>query len=292
MSSHEQRSRGVRRGPLRRLLEVRGVVGGPSRPHQRVDLVANDGTAIAANHIDPPRAGAPSAVLAHGFAARADKPAYARLADGLAARFGVLSLDLRGHGRSAGECTFGDDEAHDIVAAVRWIRETSGGPVVLVGVSMGGTAVLHALARGLEVEAAALISTPALFGRTSAPPLAQLDGLWRSAWKRRALAVATGVRLRGPEHWNGLDHPVDLAARTDVPLLVVHGEDDHFFPPTDAEALAGAAGGPATLWREPAGFGHAEDGLTPEFCRALGRALEVAVIDGRAPDRRPPVENR
>jgi uncharacterized protein len=266
---------------------VRGIVGGPSRPHRSVDLVADDGTALAASLIDPPRVGAPSAVLAHGFAARADKPAYARLADGLAARFGVLSLDLRGHGGSAGQCTFGDDEALDVEAAVRWLRENSGGPVVLVGVSMGGTAVLHALARGLDVEAAALISTPAFFGRTSTPPLAQLDDLWRSGWKRRALAVATGVRLRGPEHWNGLEHPVDLAARTDVPLLVVHGEDDHFFPPSDAEALVGAAGGPTTLWHEQVGFGHAEDGLTPSFSRQVGRALEIAVIDGRVPDRRP-----
>ena len=51
----------------------------------------------------------------------------------------------------------------------------------------------------------------------------------------------------------------ELAARiAPVPLLVVHGDADHYFPVEHAEHLFAAAGEPKELWLEP-GFGHAEN---------------------------------
>jgi hypothetical protein len=82
------------------------------------------------------------------------------------------------------------------------------------------------------------------------------------------LRLGLGVRLAGPERWGHPPHPVEMLSQVRAPVLVVHGEDDAYFPLSDAEELAAAAGGAATLWREPAGFGHAEDGLLDHLADA------------------------
>lgn len=272
------------RGPLRRLLEVRGLVGGHHVPCERLELTAADGVPVVASLLPGPPAAPATVVMAHGFAAHRRKPAYAELADGLSTRHRVVSLDLRGHGESGGRSGFGGAEALDIETAVRWARETDPGPVVALGVSMGGTALVHAASRGVGLDALVLVSAPARVGRTDTEPLAVLDAMWRTPWRRQAFEVLTGVRMSTPETIAGLDHPSELIAEVEAPLLIVHGDDDHFFAFDDAEELAAQAGGPVTVWREPR-FGHAEDGLDRRFARRLARAIEHVVSYGEFPTR-------
>lgn len=271
------------RTALRRLLEVRGIVGGHHAPNRPVRLRTSDGLRIAGSWLPGPNHDAPVVVLAHGFAASRRKPAYAFLADVLAGYAHVLSIDLRGHGESPGECTWGDAERLDVVAAVRAVREAGHRQVIAAGLSMGGTAVLHAAAEGAAVDAVVAISTPAWLGRIEGPGARQVNDLWTTPWKRNAFRWFAGVRLVPPERWAPFTHPRDLAAKLDVPLLVVHGEDDDYFPPHHATALATAAGGPSTLWIEPQ-FGHAEDGVTPAFVHRLGNAMCEVLTEGRFPD--------
>ena len=111
----------------------------------------------------------------------------------------------------------------------------------------------------------------------------RLRRLWGSPVARTGMRFGLGIRLVHPAQWQQPDHPHELAARVGAPVLVVHGRDDHFFPPEDAERLAAAAGG--TLWLEPAGFGHAEDGLTVAFCERLAVAVTAGLVTGRFPER-------
>src|SRR5688500_11138538 len=89
---------------------------------------------------DPPRA---AVVLVHGFCSGAEDPDVVAVADAMAeAGLDVISYDGRGHGASAGLCTLGDDERHDVAAAVELARLRSS-RVVVVGASMGAIAVLR-----------------------------------------------------------------------------------------------------------------------------------------------------
>ena len=274
-----------RRGPVRRLLEVRGLVGGHSAAHVTVRLVAADGTRLAASYL-PSGGGEVAVLLLHGFAANRRKPAYARLADGLASRLPVLALDLRGHGDSGGWSTFGDHEAQDVAAGVAGLQRLGHRRVVIVGLSMGATAALHAASTGVEAAGIVLISAPARFRSVpETDATRRLKRVWDSPTQRTALRLALGVRLAGPERWGPPPHPVEMISRVRSPALVVHGEDDAYFPVSDAEELVAAAGGPAVLWREPHGFGHAEDGLTEAFIRTLRTALIAAARDGEFPFR-------
>ncbi len=257
----------------RRLLETRAWVGGHRAPHRTVGLTTDDGVDLAATWLPGPDADGPAVVLVHGFAASRRKPAYAFLADHLAGTANVLALDLRGHGGSAGRSTLGAEEWRDVAAAVAALRARGQRHVVVVGLSLGATSTCHALARGLEVEGAVLISGSARHWDLALPGMQALEALWRSPVKRRLWQGVAGFRMHDPATIPPYPDPSDLLAGIDTPLLVVHGEDDAYFGMDHALALHDAAAGPVALWREPAGFGHAEDGLTPAFCARLAAAV-------------------
>ena len=275
-----------RRGALRRFLETRGVVGGHRAPHVETRLVAADGTRLHATYLPGPHGSGAAVLLVHGFAAHRKKPSYAYLADVLAERVHVLSLDLRGHGGSGGASTLGDREALDVEAGIGWLRAYGHPHVTVVGMSMGGTSALHAGARDAGADALVAISAPARLRRDpESEPMQRLRTIWESPVMRTGMRALVNVRVVPPAAWTAPPHPEEAAASVRVPLLVVHGEDDAYFPFSDAEALAARAAGPAVLWREPAGFGHAEDGVTREFVERLVAAVVRVHHHGRFPDR-------
>lgn len=281
---HRPRVRGSRRGPVRRFAETRGLVGGHRVVHGRARLRSLDGTPLEASYLPGPSGAGGAVLLLHGFGAHRRKPAYAALADGLSGVVPVLSLDLRGHGGSGGACTFGDREEADVGAGVGWLRGLGHSRVVLVGLSMGATAAIHAVWRGLPVTALVAISAPAQF-RDPAPvgPLQRLESLWHSDTQRLLLRVGLGVHLAAPGAWRSPPDPEIMVRSIHQPLLLVHGEDDVYFPISDSLRLAASHAGPSTVWRQAPGFGHAEDGVTADFTTALGGAIREVLTSGRFP---------
>ena len=282
---HAQRpTAGPRRSVLRAWGETRGLLGGHTAANRAVRLDSGDGVPLHAVLLPGPRRDGPAVVLLHGFSAHSRKPRYAWLADELATRFTVLAPDLRGHGRSAGASSLGSDEHHDVAAAVDHLRERGHDWVAVVGVSMGATSAAHAAARGVGRDATVLVSGPGFIEmEPGTRAMQQLQRLWYSAIGRGALRATTGVRVVHPRDWEPPPHPAEAVTHLDGPLLVVHGDDDHYFPVGHAEAVAAAAGD-AVLWREPT-FGHAEDGFADPFGRRLADALGHAHRTGTFPAR-------
>lgn len=274
---------GGQRSALRRLLEVRGVVGGHRMPNESLTITASDGVRLAATLLPGP-AGAPAVVHLHGFGAHRRKPAYAGFSDVLAEKLTVLSVDLRGHGQSTGRSSLGDREVLDAQAAIAWLRGQGHPWVGAVGISMGATSVLHTLAHPEPPDAVVAISAPArLHTEPRTQAMARLHTLWTSPPHRLGLRLVTGVRVVPVSTWTSPPHPEEVIAATSCPVLMIHGIDDHFFDIEEWDRAAAAAGIP--LWREPAGFGHAEDGLTAEFARRVTRAVRMVHDVGTFPPR-------
>lgn len=200
-------------------------------------------------------------VLAHGFLGHRTKPRILALADALAEQLPVFVFDLRGHGESGGRCTGSALEALDVSAVDSHVRSLGHTRVVTVGGSLGGIAVLRAAADLGAGDAVVAISVPADWAGRTRPVR---TATWRlGSPVGRALARAA-TRTRIDRRWENPEPPVELVTRIRVPLLIVHGDDDHFFPIEDARRVFAAAREPKRLIVVP-GFGHAEDGYTREF---------------------------
>jgi pimeloyl-ACP methyl ester carboxylesterase len=240
-----------------------------------------DGETLAVSFTRGP--GSICVVLAHGFSGSIDKPPVRRIAAGLAEHASVLSYDARGHGRSTGLTTLGDREVLDADTAVCAARALGFERVVTCGWSMGGSTVLrHAALRGASIgdhpvtcapDAVVSVSaTSRWFVRDTVP----MRRLHRVVETRSGRAFARRVmRTRiSPHGWDPLPlSPVECVARVaPIPLLVVHGDRDGYFPVSHAHALVEAAGEPVELWVEE-GFAHAESGASAELVARLGAHL-------------------
>ena len=101
------------------------------------------------------------------------------------------------------------------------------------------------------------------------------------AIEHRAGRVFTKAILKtriGKGMWDPVPLPPDDAAAliAPIPLLVVHGDKDEFFPVDHAERIYAAANEPKELWIVP-GFGHAERGSGPQLIKRIGRWMHAAV---------------
>lgn len=87
-----------------------------------------------------------------------------------------------------------------------------------------------------------------------------------------------------PHGWDPLPAaPVEcVAAVAPLPLLLVHGDRDGYFPVAHALELASAAREPVELWLEE-GFAHAEAGASAELVDRIGAHLPV-LLGRRAGD--------
>jgi pimeloyl-ACP methyl ester carboxylesterase len=251
-----------------------------------VHLTTADGVRLAARLLPGPREADVVVVLSHGFGVSTARAPVLRVARALAEHATVLAYDARGHGRSGGRTTLGDLEVLDVDAAVAAARGL-GRRVVTCGFSMGGAAVVrHAGLRGAAVGGHVLAHPPGAVVAVSATATWSVRAALRPderalrrlhavvetrpgrAWARAALRTRVSARS-----WDPLPAaPVEVApAVAPLPLLVVHGDRDAYFPVAHARALA-AACPTAELWLEP-GLGHAETAVSSALLDRLGRRL-------------------
>lgn len=227
-------------------------------------------------------------VVVHGFTGnwRADRvrKVLARLV-----RFGsVIAIDMRGHGRSGGSSTVGNREVHDVAAAVDWARALGYPRVVTTGFSMGGAVVLReaALAATGElgsgrVDGVVSVSAPAFWYYRGTRIMRVVHRVVESRSGRFAMRTA-GTRVSGEGWADPLPTPPHEAAAMlgSIPLLVVHGDVDRYFPIEHPQAIHDAArrsGVRTDLWLVP-GFGHAELAISTDVLDRIGDWARECVV--------------
>jgi pimeloyl-ACP methyl ester carboxylesterase len=246
---------------------------------ERMSLHTDDGVRLAAARLTGPADAPATVVLVHGFLNWSRTPAVHRFARLLAGRVHVIVPDLRGHGRSGGRSALGGREALDVAAAVAAAEPSL--PVVTLGVSLGGAAViLHAGTHPGAVAGVVAVSAPGWWGDLERAGASRVNRYVTSRAGRLALAGLLWTRLeRGRRP---LLDPVDVVGAIAPGFtVIVHDPGDHFFGPQHAERLHTAARAPKTLWWQP-GAGHGVDLLTAEFGARVLAELDQRV--SRAPD--------
>jgi pimeloyl-ACP methyl ester carboxylesterase len=243
-------------------------------------LVTADGVPIDTVHLPGPAgpaAAGPGIVLAHGFTGSWQRPAVWNAATRLRRFGGVICFDFRGHGRSGGASTIGDREIQDVDVAVGYARELGYERIATVGFSMGASVVLRHAGLIGGADAVVSISGPGRWYYKGTRPMRLVHLAIEHRAGRMFARSRLGTRISGGRWETVPVPPADAAARiSPVPLLIVHGDRDAFFPVDHARQLYAAARDPRELWIVP-GYGHAEAAATPALLDRIGRWILAAV---------------
>jgi dipeptidyl aminopeptidase/acylaminoacyl peptidase len=177
--------------------------------------------------------------LFHGYvASKATLLSVARELNRLG--YGTLLVDFYGSGGSSGSgTTLGVKEADDVAAAVEFLRGMwPERKVVLYGISMGGAAVLRAIAaNGVKADAIIVEAT--------------FDSLLTAGKNRfRAMGLPGSPFAELLLFWgsvqNGFNmfshNPADYARAVNPPALILHGEEDDRATLAQAQRVARAMG--------------------------------------------------
>ena len=229
-----------------------------SLPFETCLIPAADGGTLEAWHIPHPVAKG-TVILFHGYSAcKSSLLAEAKCFHEMG--YGCWLVDFRGSGGSSGDdTTVGFREATDVARAVQFVRESdaSGAPLVLYGKSMGGVAILRAIAvhgvrpQGIIVEAAFDTMLNTVRNRF------HLMGI--PSFPSAELLVFWGGRQTG---FPAFRHDaVEYARQVDCPVLMLHGAEDPRATVEQARRVFAALPGPKTF----VVFDHA----THESCLAV-----------------------
>jgi fermentation-respiration switch protein FrsA (DUF1100 family) len=243
-------------------------------------LVTEDGVPIDAIHLRG--TGDLAIVVAHGFTLSWQRPNVWRIANRFNKMAGVLTFDFRGHGRSGGLSTLGDREIADLDVVVAYARELGYRRIVTVGFSMGASIVLRHAGLIGGPDAVVSVSGPGRWYYRGTEPMRRVH----FAVEHRIGRLVTRRWLKtriSPEGWKLVPMPPAEAAAqiSPVPLLIVHGDQDHYFPVEHARQLYLAAREPKELWVEP-GMGHAEASCSQGLVDRIGQWIATAVAPGQA----------
>ena len=259
---------------------------GPPLPgSEQLALETSDGELLTAVHVPrPASAGVPAGsrdvalVVAHGFTGSVERPGLRSVARGLSPYAGLLLFDFRGHGGSTGVSTLGDREVLDLQAAVAAARGLGYRSAVTCGWSMGSSVVLRQAGLSGGVDAVIAVSGPSRWHFRDSSPMRKLMWLVETKAGRAVARRAYNVRV-GDAWTRDPESPLEVVGKiAPIPLLIVHGRDDHYFGVDHAQALYAAAGQPSELWLVD-GFGHAEAGATPELLDRIGRHVASMLGD-------------
>lgn len=204
------------------------------RECEPVTIFSDDGLKLYGRYYHI-RDGAPLDIGFHGYRSRS----FTDFAGGSELSFemghNLLLVDQRAHGRSEGRTiSFGIRERWDVLSWVDYSRERFGEdiPIFLYGVSMGAATVLMASGLDLPENVKAIVADCPYtrpmdiilhVGRSN--PLPQ--------WLIRPF-VMLGAKIYGGFDLLETD-AVTSVKNAKIPILIIHGESDHFVPPAMSE---------------------------------------------------------
>lgn len=176
-------------------------------------------------------------VMMHGWGGNAEMMLpLAKVFHG--AGMNVLLFDARNHGQSARQGHSSLPRfAQDLDAAITWLRQQAWhtpGPLVLLGHSLGGAAVLLAASRRRDIAAVISIAAFAhprwVMQRTLRHPLIP---------KGLVTLISNYVQWVIGQRFDSIA-PVHTVCRIQCPVLLVHGQQDTTVPIEDAHAILAA----------------------------------------------------
>lgn len=198
-------------------------------PYEDVWITSDDGLRLHGKYYAG-QPGAPVQIMMHGYKSGAERDFCGGLQIAVQGGFHVLLVDQRAHGKSEGKClTFGILERYDCRAWVKYAvgRFGADAKIFLYGVSMGAATVLMAGGLALPHNVVGIVADCGY----SSPA-----GIIQKVIRDQHLPVFPVyylIRLGG-KLFGGFDLEsatvTEALAHCQIPVLLIHGEDDRFVP--------------------------------------------------------------
>lgn len=252
-------------------------------PYEAVTISAHDGTKLAARYYHV-QDGVPLQIQFHGYRGTALRDFCG--GNKLARESGqnTLVVDQRAHGRSGGRTiTFGIRERMDCLCWAEYASQRFGSntPIFLSGVSMGAATVLMASELELPCNVIGIIADCPY-----SSPEAIIRKVCREDMHLPPALVMPFVRL-GARLFGHFDlkeaSAVQAVGNTDIPILLLHGEDDRFVPCDMSREIFDACAGEKTRITFP-GAGHGLSYIvdTVRYSEAVSRFVDQCLRNSRS----------
>lgn len=220
-----------------------------------ISIEAYDGTRLFGRYYHL-KDGAPVEILFHGYRSHAFRDCSGGHALSRKMGFNALVVDQRAHGNSGGHTiSFGIRERHDVLSWIQYMNSRFGSdsPIILSGLSMGAATVLMSASLSLPKNVACIIADAPF-----SSPAAIIEKVCADEHYPVALCrpfIHLGALIYGGFRLNEIDAKTAVR-NTDIPILLIHGEDDRFVPCSMSREIATCSNGHAEIQTFPkAGHG-------------------------------------
>ena len=218
-----------------------------------VTLRGSDGTLLTGWWLTPSRSSGRAVMLCHGVA----DSALGVLGDSrlfLRNGYSVLAPESRGHGESGGFSTYGVLEAEDTVGWLQWMKTRGARESFGFGESLGAAILLQSLSRGAEFKAIVAECAYASFEAIAEERIARtISGIGPFAPLIAKSLVSEAflyTRLKYHVDLNAADTAA-AGAKARIPILLIHGLEDHETSPANSQEIAARNRRFITLWLAP-----------------------------------------
>ena len=202
-----------------------------SRPHEDVYITSEDGLKLHGVYFSGEGESKKMVICLHGYTSQCMSD-FVGLSDYyLRNGYRMLLVDARAHGQSEGEYVgFGCPDRRDVLGWIRWTLQNCGEQmqILLHGISMGGATVLMASGLELPEQVKGIISD---CGFTS--PKYVFTHVLHSMYHLPAFPmIQLSEKVNKRKAGYGLDecNAAREVRKAKVPILLIHGEADHFVP--------------------------------------------------------------
>ena len=209
-------------------------------PFEEISIRSQDGLTLKARYYHAAD-GAPLEIMCHGYKGNAIRDFCGNWRIAREDGRNALLIDQRCHGKSEGHTiTFGIRERQDVLEWIRWANQRFGEvPILLSGVSMGAATVL--MVAGMEIpENVKAVIADCPFDAPSNIIKKVLGQDMGMPVKVVYPLIRFGGMLYGKFDLNA-DSPVEAVQRTELPVLLIHGDADRFVPYSMSQNIHAAA---------------------------------------------------